>query len=637
MIEPKQVRIKDGFWSRYQELITNEVIPYQWRAMNDQIPDAPKSHAIKNLQIAGGSETGEFHGFIFQDSDVYKWLEAVAYSLMTHPDSELEQLADIVVEIIAKAQHPDGYINSYFTIAKPEARWTNLRDWHELYCAGHFFEAAAAYYQAVGNTQVLDTARKFVDYLLEVFGSNPEQIPGYPGHEEIELALVKLYQVTDDERYLQLSKFFIEERGRQPHFFDFESEQRDEKPAGDYRYWQAHLPVRKQTTAEGHAVRAVYLYTAVADIAYYTRDQELIETCFEVWQNVVRRRMYITGGIGASAHGESFSFDYDLPNDRAYSETCAAIGLIFWAQRMLKLIQNSEFADVMELALYNSALSGISLDGRRFFYVNPLEVWPEACHNRADQRHVKVTRQPWFGCACCPPNIARLLASLGSYIYTKTNEREIYTNLYIGGTAEIELGDQIILITQNSELPWNGKVKLTLRVAKPEQFTLALRIPGWCSAPKIAVNGEAVNLNTISDKGYAKITRVWVDGDTVDLDFPMETVLITANPKVRANSGKKAVMRGPLVYCLEEVDNGADLHNLILNANTKFDVSFDPNLLNGIAIISAEGVRELANWDDTLYRVNASLETQPVKLTFIPYYAWANRDPGEMLVWVRCR
>ena len=380
-----------------------------------------------------------------------------------------------------------------------------------------------------------------------------------------------------------------------------------------------------------------YLYTAVADIAYYTRDQELIETCFEVWQNVVRRRMYITGGIGASAHGESFSFDYDLPNDRAYSETCAAIGLIFWAQRMLKLIQNSEFADVMELALYNSALSGISLDGRRFFYVNPLEVWPEACHNRADQRHVKVTRQPWFGCACCPPNIARLLASLGSYIYTKTNEREIYTNLYIGGTAEIELGDQIILITQNSELPWNGKVKLTLRVAKPEQFTLALRIPGWCSAPKIAVNGEAVNLNTISDKGYAKITRVWVDGDTVDLDFPMETVLITANPKVRANSGKKAVMRGPLVYCLEEVDNGADLHNLILNANTKFDVSFDPNLLNGIAIISAEGVRELANWDDTLYRVNASLETQPVKLTFIPYYAWANRDPGEMLVWVRCR
>lgn len=366
MIEPKQVRIKDGFWSRYQELITNEVIPYQWRAMNDQIPDAPKSHAIKNLQIAGGSETGEFHGFIFQDSDVYKWLEAVAYSLMTHPDSELEQLADIVVEIIAKAQHPDGYINSYFTIAKPEARWTNLRDWHELYCAGHFFEAAAAYYQAVGNTQVLDTARKFVDYLLEVFGSNPEQIPGYPGHEEIELALVKLYQVTDDERYLQLSKFFIEERGRQPHFFDFESEQRDEKPAGDYRYWQAHLPVRKQTTAEGHAVRAVYLYTAVADIAYYTRDQELIETCFEVWQNVVRRRMYITGGIGASAHGESFSFDYDLPNDRAYSETCAAIGLIFWAQRMLKLIQNSEFADVMELALYNSALSGISLDGRRF-------------------------------------------------------------------------------------------------------------------------------------------------------------------------------------------------------------------------------------------------------------------------------
>ena len=642
-VEPiplQQVKISDPFWNHYLELIRKEVLPYQWRALNDLIPDAAKSHAIANLQIAGGQAEGEFHGFVFQDSDVYKWLEAVGYSLATHPDPGLEALADQVVEIIAKAQQPDGYINSYFTIAKPQERWTNLRDCHELYCAGHFFEAAAAYYQATGKAKVLEIACKFADYLVEVFGTNPGQIPGYPGHEEVELALIKLYQVTNDERYLKLSKFFIDQRGQEPHYFAVEAEKRGEirrhaPPWSDHSYHQAHKPVREHTSAEGHAVRAMYLYAGVADIAYYTQDRELLETCLKVWDNITRRRMYITGGIGSSAHAEAFSFDYDLPNERAYNETCASIGLFFFAHRMLKLAQDSKFADVMELALYNGALSGISLDGKRFFYVNPLEVWPEACEKRNDHRHVKPTRQPWFGCACCPPNIARLLASLAGYIYTKVDDSELFTHLYIGGTAELTLKGQRLAITQESGFPWDGTVKLILNTASDLDFTLALRIPAWCQNPSITVNGEHIDIKSGFEHGYVKIQRTWSNNDRVELEFPMQVALITANPKVRANRGKVALTRGPLVYCLEEADNGDNLHNLIINPDGRFEVKYKQPLMNKITIITAEGRRELDNWGDVLYKANTEPDTEPVTLTFIPYYSWANRETGEMLVWVR--
>ncbi len=630
-----KVEIQDDFWTEFIDLVHQEVIPYQWKAINDMILEAPKSHAIQNLKIAGNLTEGEFHGCVFQDSDVYKWLEAVGYSLTTHADPELEALADSVVDIIAKAQQPDGYINSHFTAAKPNMRWTNLRDWHELYCAGHFFEAAASYYQATGKRKILELACRFADYIQQVFGDNPDQIPGYPGHEEIELALVKLYQVTNDQRYLDLSKYFIQRRGQKPHYFDIESDKRGEKPVQDYRYHQAHLPVREQTTAEGHAVRAVYLYAGLADIAYYTNDKDLLDTCLRLWKNVVNRRMYITGGIGSSAHLECFTFDYDLPNNTAYTETCASIGLIFWAHRMLKLQQNSEYADILELALYNGVISGMSLDGKRFFYVNPLEVWPEAAEKRYDHKHVRVTRQSWFGCACCPPNLARLLASLGGYIYALVNESELYTHLYIGGSASVEIAGKQFIIKQDSKLPWEGKVCLNLELPSEIEFTLALRIPVWCSCPTVKINGTAVDIHEITDNGYAKIRRTWNNNDRIELDFPMEVKRIRANPKVRYNRGKTALKRGPIVYCLEQADNGDNLHSLILSQNDEVKVAYNKQLLNGVSVIIADGMREIDNWEDVLYKANFREETIRTKLLFIPYFAWANRESGEMLVWVR--
>lgn len=634
-ISLNKVEIQDDFWTRFSDLIRREVIPYQWKAINDQVSDAPKSHAIHNLKIAGNLAQGEFHGCVFQDSDVYKWLEAAGYSLATHSDPKLEALADSIVDIIAQAQQPDGYINSCFTISKPDKRWTNLRDWHELYCAGHFFEAAASYFKATGNKKILELACRFADYIQQVFGDNPDQIPGYPGHEEIELALVKLYQVTNDQRYLNLSKFFIDKRGQKPHYFDIESDKRCEKPVHDYRYHQAHLPVREQTMAEGHAVRAMYLYAGLADIAYYTHDKDLFETCLRLWENVVNRRMYITGGIGSSAHLECFTFDYDLPNNTAYTETCASIGLIFWAHRMLKLQQKSEYADILELALFNGVISGMSLDGKRFFYVNPLEVWPEAVEKRFDHSHVRVTRQSWFGCACCPPNLARLLASLGSYVYAIVNDCELYTHLYIGGSAVVEIDGKQFVIKQNSRLPWEGKVNLEFDLPSEMEFTLALRMPAWCHRPIVKVNDTVVDIHGVTQDGYAKIQRTWNINDRIELDFPMEVKKIRANPKVRNNRGKVALKRGPIVYCLEQADNGGNLHSLMLSKGGEVKVTYNKQLLNGVSVIIADGMREIDNWEDVLYKADFQEEMIRTKLLFIPYFAWANRESGEMLVWVR--
>jgi len=369
----KNVKIEDNFWSRYINLIHKVVIPYQWDILNDAVPDAESSHAIKNFRIAAGLEQGEFYGMVFQDSDVAKWLEAVAYILEINPDPELERKADEVIEIIAKAQQPDGYLNTYFTLKEPANRWTNLRECHELYCAGHMIEAAVAYYNATGKRKLLDVMCKFVDYIDSVFGTEPGKLRGYDGHQEIELALFKLYETTGEEKYLKLSKYFIDERGQEPYYFDIESEKRGntvffpDHPTYSRIYNQTHLPVREQFTAEGHAVRAVYMYSAMADIAVETNDEVLFEACKRLWHNIVTKRMYITGAIGSASYGEAFTFDYDLPNDTAYAETCASIGLIFFAHRMLKSDINSNYADVIECALYNTVLSGIAQDGKSFF------------------------------------------------------------------------------------------------------------------------------------------------------------------------------------------------------------------------------------------------------------------------------
>ncbi len=439
----KKVKMTDLFWGGRQEMVRNRAIPHQWDALNDRLPDVPPSHVISDLRKAGGSEKGDFQGILFQDSDLAKWLETLSCRLATHPDDKWLAIAEGVIDLIESSQQEDGYINSYFTVARPEDRWTNLRDRHELYVAGHLIEAAVAYYEATGRRKFLDLMCRFADYIGTVFGREEGKKRGYPGHEEIELALVKLYRTTGKSRYLDLCKYFINERGSQPCYFTLEAEERGEESiAGSsfrsppYAQYQAHLPVREQNEAVGHSVRAMYLYCGMADLAIETADRGLAEACRRLWRNVTRRRMYVTGGVGSSAFGEAFTFDSDLPNDRAYTETCAAVGLVFWAHRMLQLDTLGEYGDVMERALYNGVLSGISLDGEKYFYVNPLEVWPEACAKRSDLNHVKTSRRPWFGCACCPPNISRLLASLGGYIYS-TAEDELFVHLYMGSETVV--------------------------------------------------------------------------------------------------------------------------------------------------------------------------------------------------------
>jgi uncharacterized protein len=637
----ENVKITDSFWRSRMDVIRDEVIPYQWEALNDRIPDAPASHAMENFKIAAGESTGEFYGFVFQDSDVAKWLEATAYSLETDPNPNLEKTADEVIDLIGRAQQKNGYLNTFFTVKEPDGKWSNLRDQHEMYCAGHMIEAAVAYYQVTGKRKLLDIMCRFVDHIDSVFGKEENKIRGYDGHQEIELALVKLYQVTGNERYLSLSKLFIDERGQQPHFFDLEKEARhddkkfwwDDAEFGPYSYHQAHLPVRKQKEAVGHAVRAMYMYTAMADLAKETGDESLKEATETLWENVTQKQMYITGGVGSQVFGEAFSFDYDLPNDTCYTETCASIGLVFWANRMLNLEKNSKYADVMERALYNGTISGMDLSGKKFFYVNPLEVHPKSSEKRHDKGHVKPVRQKWYSCACCPPNLARLIASIGHYIYS-VNQNEAFVHLYMGNEAELNIGGQNVQVVQETNYPWDGQVRITLSPEKSSEFTIAVRIPGWCQGAVLKVNDQFIEVNTCLKNGYAYLTRLWEKGDEIELHFPMPVERIRANPNVRENAGKVALQRGPVVYCLEEADNGANLPSISLPKNSKLQATFEENLLDGVCVVTAhaEQVDETA-WNGELYKP-IERRTKPISIKAVPYFSWCNRDPGEMLVWI---
>jgi len=638
----KKTVINDSFWSEYQKLIWDVVLPYQKDALNDNIPGAEPSHAIENFKIAAGLETGEFHGWVFQDSDVAKWLEAVGYSLAIHPDAELERSADEVIDIIKKAQQRDGYLDTYFIIKKPEKRWTNLEECHELYCAGHMIEAGVAYFSATGKRKLLDVVCRLADLIDSVFGPEPGKMKGYCGHQEIELALVKLYRITGNERYLSLSRYFIDERGKEPYYFRLEREKRDvlEFWPGFSKfkreYMQTHLPVREQKTAEGHAVRVVYMCSAIADIAGETGDAELLDTCRSLWNSIVKKRMYITGGIGSAAFGEAFTFDYDLPNDTVYAESCASVGLVMFAHRMLKIEAKSEYGDVMERALYNNILSGMALDGKSFFYVNPLEVHPEACEKNPTKEHIKPVRQKWYSCSCCPPNIARLLMSLGQYIYT-ASKNTIYTHLYIGGKAEFDLDGTSVTLTQETNYPWDGNVRLKATDFGEKEFTLALRIPAWCRNYKLALNGKVLESGVDILKGYAKISRIWNDGDTVELSMDMPAELIQANPKVRADAGKVAITRGPLVYCLEEIDNGSNLSAISIPLDCSLEIENESSLSNGAVAIRTKAIRtDDTDWSDELYRPAANMEKE-TSIKAVPYSMWCNRKPGEMAVWIRHR
>ena len=458
----RKVQVTDDFWKNEMELVRKEVIPYQWEALNDRIPDADPSFSMRNFKVAGKlnrkrRKEGDayrpvkwplefqplpedmdhledrFYGCLFQDSDFSKWIEAVGYSLTQHPDPQLEATADEAIDIVCAAQLENGYLDTYYIINDQDQIFTNLKDNHELYCFGHLTEGAVAYYQATGKDKLLKAAERYADYISSCFGPEEGKKKGYPGHEIAEMALVRLYEQTGEKKYLELSRFFVDQRGTRPYYFDEEQPDRVKKgqeAEERYAYNQAHRPVRQQDEAVGHAVRAVYLYSGMADVARLTGDESLYAACERLWENMTRKKMYITGGIGATNLGEAFSFNYDLPNDLAYAETCASIGLVFFAKRMLQIKADSRYADVMEKALYNGVLSGMALDGKSFFYVNPLESLPEACHKDERKFHVKPVRQKWFGCACCPPNIARLVSSISTYAYTQS-EDTLYFHLYM--------------------------------------------------------------------------------------------------------------------------------------------------------------------------------------------------------------
>lgn len=633
--------IQDNFWNNYLNLIRDVVIPYQWDILNDNIEGAEKSHAISNFKIAAGLENGEFYGMVFQDSDVYKWLEAASYVIERFGDKSLEEKCDYVIDLLEKAQQPDGYLNTYFTLKEPGNRWTNLEECHELYCAGHFIEAAVAYFKATGKRKVLDIACKLADHIDSVFGVEEGKIRGYDGHQEIELALFKLYKVTNNRKYLNLAKYFLEERGKEPYFFYLERQKRGGKEHWrgfskvKREYTQSHLPIREQKEAVGHAVRAVYMYSAIADIAYETNDQELMDVCKRLWNDMVNRKMYISGGIGSTSHGEAFTFSYDLPNDTIYAETCASIGLIFFAQRMLNIEQKSEYADVIERALYNIVIESMSLDGKRYFYVNPLEVYPEECEKNPTKHHVKYERQKWFACACCPPNVARLLSSLDSYIYLKKND-SIFVNQYIGSIAKFDISENIVTLTQKTGIPYDDSVSIQINTENKTRFSLALRIPSWCLYDySVELNGKKLSSDDIStNNGYIHLDRIWEDGDQIKIVFSMPVLRVYAHSNVRFNQGKVAIQRGPLVYCLEEVDNQDRLYQIYLPKDAKLNAVFDNHLFGGIYTIQAEAMRIKKINESKLYSYCAEDEKKEQLIKFIPYYLWANREKGEMIVWV---
>lgn len=636
-VDLKRIKINDDFWNKHIKLVPDVILPYQWDAINDRIPEAQSSHCLENFRIAAGKKEGEYYGAVFQDTDIAKWLEAAGYCLCTARDEELEKTADEVIELIAGAQCADGYLNTYFTIKEPDKRWHNLCEGHELYTAGHMIEAAVAYYTATGKRRLLDCMIRFADLICDTFGEGDNQLHGYPGHQEIELALVKLAKVTGERKYLDTAKYFLDRRGVGENYFTeemkFPEYRRLFPEFSDYdtRYSQSHQPVRMQRTAEGHAVRAVYMYSAMADIAWEYKDGELMEACERLWDNMVNRRMYITGSIGSSGLLERFTCDYDLPNSFNYSETCASIGLAMFGMRMGNLTKDGKYFDVVERALYNTVLAGVALDGRSFFYVNPLEVWPAACMERTAREHVKPVRQKWFGVACCPPNVARTLASLGQYIMAADDE-EIFFHLFVSNESLVQMKGTEVRVKMETEFPWNNRTVLSFQGIPDGGIRAAVRVPAYASDFHMETDGGAAAYRI--EKQYAHIT---VEKDTtVTIDFRSPAQFVRANPRVRADIGKIALVRGPLVYCLEEADNGENLSAVYVEQEA--EITEKPlEGPGGSVLLCFKGKKETdTGWpqEGPLYQ-NRKAEWEAVELKAIPYAYWNNRGEGEMCIWMK--
>ena len=633
----KHVTIDDAFWAPRIEVNRNRTLVHTLAQLED-------TGSVANFEIAAGTAKGKFSEPYWADSDVYKWLQGASYHLALDRDPELEVKVDEIIAKIAAAQQRDGYLNTHVQLVAPRKRWKNLGFYHEMYSAGHMFEGAAAHFEATGKRTFLDVATKLADNIDSVFG--PGKRNGIPGHEEIELGLIDLYRVTGEERYLRLAEFFLDGRGQKPSVFEREykllSSTAQERFLGrtvpvrglhdrmyrrnsekfDTSYAQDHLPVRDQTEAVGHAVRAVYLYSAMADVVYETGDQSLMDALLKLHDNVTLRRIYVTGGIGPSAHNEGFAKDYDLPNVSAYQETCATVGLALWNHRMLKLTGDGRYGDVTELALYNSFLGGVSLEGSTFCYANPMQ---------ADGRF---KRSPWFSVPCCPSTIVRTFPRLGGYIYSQGQEKDdLWVNLYIAGTAKATIREREVSFRLSTEYPWNGNIRVEPELDSPLAFTLHLRIPGWAESHSLRLNGREVRAT--KSKGYLHIEREWSPGDTVELSLPLDIERTESHPNVVENRGKVALRRGPLIYSLEQADNAAGLDKIVLPAGAKLSGRFDPNLLGGIYAITAKGLaRNTDTWGEQLYRPRRAGGGEEVEIRAVPYAFWGNRGVGKMIVWL---
>ena len=608
------VTVNDDFWTPRMDKVATATL----QACIEYTEN--KTGRIRNFERAALHTRGKHEGIYYDDSDVYKALEAMAYSLKSRPNPALEQKADEWVDKIAAAQLPDGYLNTYYTLTGLENRWTDMEK-HEDYCAGHLIEAGIAYYNTTGKDKLLNVAIRFANHIDSAFRLNNRH--WVSGHQEIELALMKLYHLTGNEKYLQVAKWFLDQRGNGYGKGVIWDQWKDPK------YCQDEVPVKDQKEITGHAVRAMYLYTGAADVAAVTGDAGYVTAMKTIWEDVVYRNMYLTGGIGAQARNEGFGTDYDLPNELAYSETCASVGMVFWNQKMNMLTGDAKYADVLERSLYNGALDGLSLSGDRFFYGNPLA--STGTHNRRE----------WFGTACCPSNIARLVSSLGNYIYN-TGNNGIWINLFVGSQTKINVNSTAVSLKMQTGYPWNGNVTIKVDPAKKKNFALHVRIPGWLKQPvpgelyryadqkeiqpEILVNGKPVRVE--ETQGYAVISRNWKKGDVISIQFPMEVKKVISHPGVKQNEGRIALQYGPLVYCVEGKDNAENAWNLVVPDLAKFETRFQRDLLGGVNTIEFTANVAQADAD------GISIITKPEKITAIPYYSWNNRGASPMQVWL---
>ena len=624
-----QVSLSDNFWLPRIQVNRNVTIPASFERCES-------TGRVKNFVMAA-QKSGKFcTRYPFDDTDIYKTIEGASYSLTLYPDPVLEKYIDSLITIIGDAQEPDGYLYTARTIDPTAVHsWSGKERWekerelsHELYNAGHLYEAAVAHFMATKKRNLLNIALKNADLVCSVFGPDKKHVA--PGHEIVEMGLVKLYRVTNKKEYLATAKFFIEERG---HYTGYDPKSKD--PWKNGAYWQDNIPVVQQDEAEGHAVRAGYLYSAIADVAALTGDDSLIAAIDKIWNNMVEKKMYVQGSVGAIGSGERYGNNYELPNATAYNETCAAIANVYWNYRMFLLHGDSKYMDVLEKTLYNGLISGIGLDGKSFFYTNAMQITGNFKH--AD---IEYTRSGWFECSCCPTNLVRLIPSIPGYMYAQKND-DLFVNLFITGTAKLNIKNTAVQVLQQNNYPWDGNLSFTINPDKTIPFNLMVRIPGWAQNKAIPsslyhftndksgkitikINGEPVAY--IIQNGYAVINRSWKKNDNLTVELPMDVQRVAANENLSDDIGKVALQRGPIIYCAEWVDNNGKAANLLIPANTQFTTEFKPGLLKGVTVLKAEVPAVIINNENNISTVKHNL-------TAIPYYSWANRGQGEMMVW----